>query len=475
MFTNGQIDRLLVASGIAAVRLYGHDVKSVAGPPVACWSYASEGLGAFGQREIVLTLRRAAREDRPPGDGIALLEALARAAKGGQTVDRGGTTEFGPRGFLNNPALRGLVYAPAQYLTDVDVVPGALAAITLFGDELEAVKRFGATRVLARLGRANEYFPFPPWGERSRQPAAGGLESLLAGFAGLTLPDASATIEGDSVVLRLSPRCAPLLARALPTLPPDAALALHVGLAPDAPACLVWSPGQTGPEAISTPGADAARVGACFVAFVPQQAADEARLFEDGAFVALTDASWAALREALGGGRAFRLERGAGTHDLAVEWAPAEYINPIDGSILHAPGGWRTYRPQAAGPAAAGAGAALAMRVALLTPDAELRAAVDVDVLAEYVTRLEAETRGVVAGMPAQRGTDLVVQVTLAPGLAPAFAYAVRPEVPGPDAPLRAQLPGRLALARAPGVRGRVQFHLIFDLWGGAPPAPAAG
>jgi hypothetical protein len=462
MVSNGRFDLVQIANGEASVALYAHDVGP-ADQPVPCWSYVSEGLAAFGQREIMFTLRRAPGEALPPGDGIGLLESVARLAKGGKLVDPGGLTEFGPRGFLGNASLRGLVYAPAKPTADVRVPPDALAAVALFGDELEAVKRYGATRVLARLGRATTFFPFPPWSERARQPVAGALASVLEPVGGLTLPDASVSIEGDTIFVRLLPTCAPLLAKAFEALPDDRPIALHVGLAPGASACLVWSPGQTAPEAISMPGADGSRIGACYLGLVPQPNADEVRLFEDGVMALVTDKPWASLRAALASGKPFRLARGGGHYDLVVEWIATEYASPFGGRHV-APGGFHAYHP-AGPPKPPSAGPVGEVQIVLLTSEQGLRAATDSATLGEYIKSIEAGVCDVVGRMPASPGADLVVEVALTPDLPPAFSYGMRSL--GPESTLGELLPPRLERVPAPDVRGEVRFQVLFALWGG--------
>jgi Domain of unknown function (DUF3480) len=328
MGSKGLLDRVPIADGDATVRLYTHEVDRPPDEPVPCWSYVSEGLEAFGQREIMLTLVRAPGEDLPPGDPIELLELIVGAAQEGKLVDRGGLSGFGPRGFLANPELRGLVYAPAQHLADVDVPPNALAAVALFGDEFEAVQRYGALRVLARLGQTARFYPYPPWCERAREPLAGAFESILENVASLNLPDASVTLDGETAFVRLLPSYKHVFAEAFKSFPEERALALLVSLEPNAPACLVWSPGQSSHQAISTPEFNGNSFGACYLGLVPQQDADAARIFEDGLMVLLTDASWAALRRALADGAPFRLERGQGAYGLVIEWLPNDALNP---------------------------------------------------------------------------------------------------------------------------------------------------
>src|SRR5678815_6182732 len=93
------------------VRVFAHELATQGGP-VSCWSYVTDGLRAYRQREIVFTLAR------PPGAGtehahpepLQLLGAIAPLAQQGRLVDEGGVTEVGPGGLFGQPAIRGVAY-----------------------------------------------------------------------------------------------------------------------------------------------------------------------------------------------------------------------------------------------------------------------------------------------------------------------------------------------------------------------------
>lgn len=463
MVSNGLLDSVKLDAGVTA-HLYAHEIMLMPGPPVPCWSYVTDGLVAFRQREVVFTLRRAPGEERPPGDGIGLLEFVARSAKSGKTIDRGGFSEFGPRGFLGNPQLRGLVYTAAQPLIDVPLSPHHLTALPLFGSELEVVRRYGSMRLLARLGKVATFYPFPPWGERARKPVAGALESVLEQVGGLRLPDASLRLEGELATLRLLPPCEPVLAKMVDKMPEDKPFALYPTLAADAAACLVWSPGQQGPEAISLPGADSKSFGACFVAFVAEQKECEVRLFEDGVIVALTDRAWFELRAALGAGQPYRLPKTAGEMNFVVEWPTTVYDSPF-GDRFEVPSGWLTFQPQGLRRDAE-EGPVGEMQIILLASDQDLKTAIDATTLAEYIKSLRAGVKDVVSHMPeGSPRSDLVIEVKLLPDASPAFAYGTRSL--GPESNLGELVPRRIERIPTPDVEREVRFQIFFPLWGG--------
>ncbi len=70
-------------------------------------------------------------------------------------------------------------------------------------------------------------------------------------------------------------------------------------------------------------------------------------------------------------------------------------------------------------------------------------------------------------------GSDLVVEVTLAPEHAPAFAFG--PRSLGPASTLGESLPQRLERVPAPDVRAEVRFQLLFAPWGGTGRALVGG
>ena len=292
-----------LAAGVV-VHAYPHALGDV-----ACTSYVTTGLRAFGQRELVMTMTRGGPEPVP------LLRAIAGFAEQGTLVDDGGRTEVGPNGLFGRPELRGVVYQHAWPMDGVPVPPDALAMIMLVGHEMQTATDYGALRVLARLGRAHRFFPTAVWCDVTRGPlfppeSGTVLENVARG----SVNGLAVVVEGDDIVLR-APRSALTTFANLP--PPDLALALLTTIAPDADSCLVWTPGQRAPEAIAFPGSTGRRTSGCFVAFVPQQDADAANVFEDGVVCMLTDASWARVRQALATGTPLTIP---GTRALSIVW-----------------------------------------------------------------------------------------------------------------------------------------------------------
>src|SRR5262249_55664583 len=155
--------------GRVAAHVFAHELHPDRGP-VPCFTYVTRGLEAFGQRELVFTLVRTGNE--APRAPLGLLGQIAQLAAQGRLVEAGGLTELGPTGAFGEPALRGFAYQTASPMDGVALPPGALAMIALFGDEIETAKRFGTLRVLARLGRAHNFWPTAPWCALDRRSIA---------------------------------------------------------------------------------------------------------------------------------------------------------------------------------------------------------------------------------------------------------------------------------------------------------------
>jgi len=315
---------LEVVAGKVSVRVYLHDIDSSNGP-ISCWSYVSHGLAAMDQSEIVFTLRRDPDEpsDAYPHDPLHLLATIYRLADDGQRVGPGDVTEFGDRSFLGHH----LLYVEAQPLDQVPLPPSCLAALLVTADELRAVREFGATRVLARMGHASHHYPFPPWVDRRRP----GLrfervfeDSVLSKIPCAVQPDVCAVVEDNRIVVSALRGSQPPWRDRLADLPDESPFALLTALDPAANGCLVWVPGQSGPEAITPPGSDGSRLCGCFVAFLPEQPESGGRLFEDGFVMELTADSWKDVRSALTAGR--EVSVAGGGMSFALTWRSQEKV-----------------------------------------------------------------------------------------------------------------------------------------------------
>ena len=374
---------LEIVGGKLSARVYLHDIASPSGP-IVCWSYVSHGLAALGRREMVFTLRRDPGEpsDGFPQDPLHLLATIYYSAVDGKRVGPGGVTEFDARSFLGHH----LLYVEAQPLDGVPLPPSCLAALLITADELRAVREFGATRVLARMGQASGYYPFPPWADRRRPGlslASMFEDSLLSKLLRGAFDDVRVGVESNQIIVSALRGTQPPWADRLAELPDNVPLALLTALDPTANGCLVWVPGQSEPEAITPPGSDGSRLCGCFVALLPEQPGNSGQMLEDGFVMELTADSWKKVRSALIEGTDVEIPAAGDGMSFALTWRDQEYVSPVDGRSYGAEGGWDTYQPTTPD-GAPETNTVTITQVRLLTPEHELAERSSADELAAF-------------------------------------------------------------------------------------------
>jgi hypothetical protein len=366
-----------VVPGRLSVRVHAHDVATQQAR-IPCWSYVTDGLAAHDQAEIVFTLRREPGEatERFPDPPFRLFAAIHELTERGPPVTAGSQTEFGDARLFDHHVL----YAPAQLLSGVPLPPGCLTALLVTADELRAVRTFGPTRVLARMGQAATHYPFPPWVDRRRRGVAMDRTfeaSALAKLPRASTQDVRATLHGDRIVVSALRAEPPAWQDRLAQLPSGVPLALLTALDPAANGCLVWVPGQKEPEAIIPTGSDASRVCGCFLALFADQPANAGKILEDGFAMQLTGDAWQALRRALIAGEELAIPATDGM-SLALTWRDEDEVGPGAGE------GWQAHSPE---PARAGKVALGPVR--LVTSEAELAERASAEQLAAFYRELQ--------------------------------------------------------------------------------------
>lgn len=286
----------LVIDPELTITVYSHPFSTQAGE-IQCWTYATEGLVRYQQAEVIFTLKREPKESPAqfPHDPIQVLQLIAQLAQEGRCVGVFDFTEFASKKFFGNH----LLYIAAEALPSVPVPNGAIAAVLITDGEMQMLKAFGPLRLAARLGKERRHYPCPPWSERNRAGLdtesvfqKSHLKQMPCVFAG----DISVTQIGQNILLRAKPSAQQWLAQTLEQLPLPAALAFLTGLDEQADGCLVWEPGQNAPCAITPPTGRGARLGACFVTFIPEQADEKGAIVEDGVGLLLSNEHWQQLR-----------------------------------------------------------------------------------------------------------------------------------------------------------------------------------
>ncbi|MFN8372627.1 MAG: hypothetical protein U0694_07090 [Anaerolineae bacterium] len=441
--------------------LHGH------GAP--CTTLFTEGLWAHGQKELLCTLLLP-RVKQP--DLTLLLQFFRQVyqlAEQGQLVDEGGRTGIHIPNLFGRDDICGFVYIRSEPLEGIEL-PNAptLAMIMVFGDELEAYDRYGATRLLAKLGEASHTYPCPFWSDPTREPVLSleSLEqsSLLAKTPAIYVQEASFVFHAPRIRLSLKPEARQHF-QPLAQYPPDRPLALYTRIEDGADACLVWHPNARQPHAITPGHGSAARMTGNFIVFVPQQTRDGGQMVEDGFGIFLTDASWTALRDALMSGNSLSIKGQEGLYDLEVTWLKEAYLNPIDQTALRIQGGWKTVHPdpQAARPPS-NQFPITQTHIVLLTDDESLRANIGVEALSHYIISVQAAVREGYEQAAPRAGFDLILQFELDPGDV-GLKIVSRPTL---DEQELQAIHDHLLTLGAPVVQGEVRFQVLCALFGGS-------
>lgn len=294
--------------------LRGQDPGKVVG-------FVTRGLAGFGQKELVFCLKQASNEH--VSTVTTFLRTVMRIAANGRCVDAGGLTEFGQGGIFGRSAYTGVCYVHPHSVDPLIQAAGlydeqCLLAIVLTREELMACRRFGLARVLARLGEAARFFPYPVWNDIVRGSAMAEADLSQSAFSdsGISiLPGIHVLREGDTVIVHIARRNREALSHVLDQY--DAAV-LATELVPgNAEGVLVWHPGEAYPVAITARlfavGASGLsdaktlkRLAGCFVALsLSADGRHGASLFEDGFAIFLSAPEWAGFKEAVRAGESF--------------------------------------------------------------------------------------------------------------------------------------------------------------------------
>lgn len=437
------------------------DVVSVpnGGESVRCWSFRSEGLAAHGQAEIAILL---AAHPIDQLDGLVqhlsqVLRSISDFAAKGQIVGPGDRTQLGVAGFLGGRTARGLVYTRPRAIEGVTLPSGALLAVLMLGDEIDAVNALGATRVLGRLGKQARYYPTPPWSDRGRTAAgahAGDAASILGHVAKVNAPGVYARLEGTTILVHTTEAARTPLLRALATLPADAAFALIPEVDPDADALFVWHAGEQTRGAIAPEGSTGQRIALCFLAFMRDRDADLGQRVEDGAVMSLTPGSWPRVLDALRTGGVLSFPGAGDQLGLALAPAVERIASAVDGREMIAEGGWSTYRPQRPPPSVPEGTWRLRESV-LLTPEGVLAQRVDGVALGRYADGIRSACQTRLGSRP--RPAEVGLRVAVEPPGCARIVVACRGDVS--EADVREAIAGQVP----PPVTGLVELELLLS------------
>jgi len=455
-----------VIPGRLKVRIFLHEIE-YENEKFSCWSYLTDGLLAQKQKEIIFTLRRDAgqKPEDYPRELLDLFATFFHCAERGQLVDVGQSTLFGETGLGGDRDFRGIGYIEPRGFPGVETkdVP-LLAGILLKNDEAQIAWDFGLTRVTALLGMKYRYYPCPTWSDLKRERVAS-LRAMKKSFLGeITRVPVRATYyeERNHIFLSVLPSTRASLQEFLNELSPTQPLALRTQPDLRANACLVWPSGHDQPVAITPAGTDGSRKTGAFLAFVPDQDANEIRMVEDGFSLFLTNSAWQKIREALlSGTDVFVSAAGAGAASISVEWVkPAAYTSPVSGETYTGER-WTTYNPETTLPLKELV-AVSSSRIVLLTSEHELQERATVEGLAGYLNAIENVVDTFFTRLEARTNLELTIQLALT-----AAGHEVRfTAVPNLREHFAEDLHKRLESVPSPKVGGPVKLDFILGVRG---------
>jgi len=453
-----------VIPGRLKVRIFLHEIEHEK-ETFSCWSYVTDGLVAQKQKEIIFTLRRDPRQkpEDYPSELLELFATIFHYAGRGQLVDVGQSTLFGETGFFGNSNFRGIGYVEHQGFPAVETkdVP-LLAGIPLKDDEAQIAWDLGLTRVTALLGMKYHFYPCPTWSDLKREPVASlrAMERSHLWEIARVPVRASYYEEQNHIFLSVLPSSRASLQRFLDKLPPNKPLALRTQPDPRANACLVWHSGHNQPMAITPPDSNGSRKTGAFLAFVPEQDANDIRTVEDGFFLFLTNITWQKIREALlSGTDIFVPPAGPPGASISVEWAKTAYTSSVSGETYTAER-WTTYEPEATLPPKERV-AVSSSRTVLLTSLLDLQARSTAEDLAAYGNAIENVVDTFFTPFERRISCELTIQLALTD-----VGHEVRfIAVPELNADIAEDLHKRLESVPSPKVGGPVKLDLILGVW----------
>ena len=141
--TAGRAPLASVSAGDSRVRLAEgrqtfHDVRG----DVPCWSFATDGLAAFGQKELVFFVRSDAglTVEHARNDLTLFAAGVVELASQGRLVDVGGHTEMGA-GMLGRADFSGVLYTAPQPVSGLELEGGKAHTLKVKGGEARYAAR----------------------------------------------------------------------------------------------------------------------------------------------------------------------------------------------------------------------------------------------------------------------------------------------------------------------------------------------
>lgn len=274
----------------------------------------TRGLLAHGQKECVIALKT--QSDDTQAFATKYMRTLDMLARKGRLIDAGGLSTL-PNGVA---PVDGFCFAPvhaigAQLGEAKLAADDVLFAVPLRGNEVEMVQRAGGARVLARLGLATRFFPFPPWVDVER-PSVVTKDDLAATIMGVKVPPPASfpgvriEIISERVVVTLSVEVSHVLADGIKSGAVLALACTEMGVGSSA--AFVFDPKSKGPSAITAAKKHDEEIaqalpGTSGSFLVLAIGAPSSVLLEDGFVRTIEARDWSELATALSAGRSIEL------------------------------------------------------------------------------------------------------------------------------------------------------------------------
>jgi hypothetical protein len=266
--------------------------------------------------------------------------------------------------------------------------------------------------------------------------------------------------------LRISHDEAKLIARSLEQY--KGQLRISLTCAPRANAFPVWVPAKSKAGIVVGPhGTDGSRLGGEFLIIMSGRPENRLKTGLDGFLLELTAASFKKLEAALSRNTDFSLPLSNGdASQFALNWMMTDWNDPISGQTLHARGGWNVYMPN--GETTTRMPPANTKKVdlnhgVLLSSDSDIRAAITVEVLADFSKALTKAAISQLERMHPKTQQTIIIQCDLLPEHRAEFkvgAHHVEPDT----GPVIKDLYVALNAVKPPASKGKVTFQLVIDV-----------
>lgn len=447
---------------------------TMADEDLVCWTYVSNGLKKVGQKELLISIRKPTTDSVSdfPQAPVEFFKTVFQHALRKEFIDIGSISDFGEDGFLSRE-FPGAAYIRSQSMGDWFPPEESLSMVLMKAEELAASQFAGLTRVLALLGKSSLHFPCPVWNDLGRKTVITEetlktmSESFIAQMPRILIRDSGVSSEDRVINLQL-PLSSRHYFKQLSELDKQTPLLLLTDLDERADAVLVWQEDKKVPPlAISAPGTEGNRIAGSFICFAPDQTSDHGMIIEDGFVLSTKQETWDELRNSLVNGSPFYLAREDEGYDFKLAWhqdedqAAGPDTIEISGIDLGCRGGVSKIASEEKITVPA-----YATEISLLTHEAEIRRAIQADVLRRYIEHIEDIVRDHFMCMGESDGFDLSLLCTLLPERKVEFEASSNPIMEAED---ETDLLDRLSIIYAPEIsEGKIKFKIDLAVWGGS-------